>query len=734
MNMVKIHVSVLLTILFIACLYSVCSAKLVSLSLDTSEDKTQPWEITANNLSYNDQYKTYTAEGDVVMKKNGRYLYAKKAIYNEKTGIARVYGDIWFETQGIILVGEEGVFNLNKHTGKIKQGCLFIKANNYHISGDVLEKLSENKYLVDNCNISTCDGSPPDWSVGSSRVEVTVDDYGTAKHSLFHIRKMPVFYVPYVIFPAGGKRKSGFLAPSFGNSGFNGFEVELPFFWAISDQTDATFYQHYMSKRGYMQGLEFRYKATDTSKGTFMFDIMSDRHNKDVNDDNDAEISPYSRSNNTRYWFRGKAEQALPFDVSARADVDFVSDQDYLREFNTNMLGFDARPDLAKRWGRPVEEERSPTRRSALRLSRNAENYSIQVMAAYNQRPEHISDDTTPHPLADLYLNLIPEQFLNLPLFYSLESDYGYVWCDEGAQGHRLSVSPKITFPLWLVGPYVEFEPWMAYSYSAQWYDGAGRGNNYETEKAYDTGIRMATKIERVYDIDTGSVQALKHRIWPVLKYRYHNNQDEHTKKPWSVPDNREGDVNLVTFSLENYFDARMSGKRGGIYYRQWAVFNLVQGYDINEARRHESPDHKKRPFTPLTASFTSNPFSNFDVRANTRWNHYDKEFTSANLSADIKVNRSHGREDYYSIDYVYAKDSAKHLNLQADINLIYGFSAGCSIKKDFREDDNISNSLWVRYQSQCWATILTAENKDQETSFNINFQLKGLGDFQNKH
>ncbi len=732
--MLKTYMSVLLTILCIACLYSLCFAKLVPLSLNTStEDNTRPWEIIANNLSYDDQYKTYTAEGDVVIKKQGRYLYAKKAVYNEKTGIARVYGDIWFETQGNILVGEEGVFNLNKHTGKVKQGCLFIKANNYHISGEVLEKLSENKYIVDKCNVSTCDGSPPDWSVGSSRVEVTVDSYGTAKNSIFHIRKIPVLYVPYIIFPAGGKRKTGLLAPSFACSGVNGFEVELPFFWAVSDQMDATFYQHYMSKRGYMQGMEFRYKATDTSKGTFMFDILSDRHNKDVTDDNDAEISPYSRSNNTRYWVRGKAEQDLPFDVSARADIDFVSDQDYLREFNTNMFGFEARPDLAKRWGRPVEEEYSPTRRSALRLSRNRENYSIQAMAVYNQRPEHISDDTTPQPLADLYINLIPEQFLNLPVFYSLETDYGYVWRDEGAKGHRIHFLPKVTFPLWL-GPYVEFEPWMAYAYNAQWYDSGGRGNNYETEKAYDTGIRMATKVERVYDINRGSVKTLKHRIWPVLKYRYHNNQDEGTKFPWTVPDNNEGDVNLVTFSLQNYFDARMSDKRGMTYYRQWAVFNLVQGYDINEARGHKGSDNKKRPFTPLTASFTSNPFNNFDVRANTAWNHYDREFTSANLSADIRVNRTHGREDFYSIDYVYAKDSAKHLDLQADINLMYGFSAGGTIKKDFRTDDNISNSFWVRYQSQCWATILTAENKDQETSFKINFQLKGLGDFQNKH
>ena len=61
-----------------------------------------------------------------------------------------------------------------------------------------------------------------------------------------------------------------------------------------------------MSRRGYMQGLEFRYVSDKESKGTFLFDILSDREDKDMTDPDDISISPYSRTNDTRYWFRGR--------------------------------------------------------------------------------------------------------------------------------------------------------------------------------------------------------------------------------------------------------------------------------------------------------------------------------------------------------------------------------------------------------------------------------------------
>lgn len=309
-----------------------------------SGDKDVPWEIAANNLTYKEKEGIYIAKGDVVIKKQDQALYAQNATYNIKTGIVRVSGDMRLESGGDILTGEEGVFDLNNKTGTVKNGCLFLRQNHYYISGDVMEKLGENTYLVNRCRLTTCDGANPDWTITGSEVKVTIEGYGTVKHASFRVRGFPMFYVPYMIFPAKTKRQTGLLPPRLGYSDRHGAKYTQPFFWAINESSDATFYLNYMSERGEQLGVEYRYVLSDSSKGTLMYDYLDDRK---VDDGTSESLDwAYSeddvlRTNSDRYWFRMKNNQEMPFDFSAKLDLDIVSDQDYLHEFKDGYTGFD---------------------------------------------------------------------------------------------------------------------------------------------------------------------------------------------------------------------------------------------------------------------------------------------------------------------------------------------------------------------------------------------------------
>jgi len=278
-----------------------------------------PWEISAKTLTYKHKEKIYIAEGDVVITKNGQFLQAQKATYDVDSGDVEALGDIRLKSGDDILTGERGSFNLKTKAGRMDNGHLFLSGNNYYISGEIIEKLNGDTYRLKGCKLTTCDGDSPAWSITGSEVEVTIEGYGTIKHAAFRVRDVPVLYMPYMIFPAKTKRQTGLLPPRLGYSSRNGADAEVPFFWAISDQTDATFYQRYMSKRGYMQGLEFRYLADEDSKGNFLFDILSDKEKeKDMTDPDEVELSPYKRTNSTRYRFRGRADQDLPFELVAR--------------------------------------------------------------------------------------------------------------------------------------------------------------------------------------------------------------------------------------------------------------------------------------------------------------------------------------------------------------------------------------------------------------------------------
>ena len=692
------------------------------------DDKT-PWQMTARSLTYRDK-GVIAAEGDVVITKGGQALYAQKALYNTNTRIAELSGNVRFEFGGDILEGEHGLFDLENQTGKITKGRLFLSENHLYISGDVLEKTGENSYILKNCQLTTCDGDKPAWSITGSEVKVTIEGYGTLKHAAFKVRGTPFFYVPYMIFPAKTKRQSGLLPPSFGYSTRNGFDTELPFFWAISDQTDATFYQRYIARHGYMQGMEFRYLLDEDSEGTLLFDIMSDKKTKDMNDPHDVDISPFPRTNDNRYWLRGKADQDLPLGIEARLDVDYVSDQDYLREFQEGLFGFGARPVLFEDFGRPIEEKRSPFRTSDLRLSRYHAEYSLQGLASYHQRPEDPTDDQTAQPLGGLNFILPTHQIMNFPLFFSLDSDYDYIWREEGQKGNRASVSPEIRFPLWL-GRYLEFEPFFRYTYTMQWLDKDQESANRQYKTAYETGAMLLTNLERAYDFDRWGAKKIKHQIRPILSYTYRDPHDEADTDSWFEPIDVDGKINRIAFSLVNFLDARLENKKGGVTYRQWATLSLTQGYDIEEVRRDTEPGEKRRPFEPLNATIRLQPFANIDFLGQVEWDHYDHETTLADLSLDVLVKRLGGRQDKVNIDYQFERDNQETLSASIDLNLAYGFSTGASLERDIDLDENISNKYWLGYDSQCWGVKIGAEIKDDETTVTLLFNLLGLGEIK---
>jgi LPS-assembly protein len=698
-----------------------------------SADDDGPWNISAGTLSYNEDQGVYHAQGDVVISKGGVTLHAQRVTYSTQTGIAHVWGDVKMESEGDVLTGDQGLFNLRDHTGKIEKGRLFLKSNHYYIIGEVMEKEGKDTYLVKDCHLTTCDGEDPAWSLTGSEVRVTIEGYGKVKHAALRVKDWPLLYFPYFVFPAKTKRQSGLLPPRFGYSSRNGLDAEIPFFWAISDQTDATFYQRYMDKRGYMQGVEFRYIAGEASKGAFLFDILSDKkEEKDLNDPDEVEISPFARNNQTRYWFRGKADQDLFLGWSARLDADFVSDQDYLREFDEGGLGLETRPDLVDDWGRPVEEEVSPTRRSALRLAHDGDDYSLQALASYHQRPENPSLDDTAQPLGGLNFLLLPQQVFGWPLYFNIGSDYGYVWRDTGQKGHRISIVPEIKIPLWL-GPHIECEPFFQYSHNSQWFEEEGEEEDHQNRRAYEAGLRLATNVERVFDPGWQNVKRLKHKIRPTLEYSYRAYQDKEDEEPWFESIDQEGDANLVTLSFENFLDARMEDKKGNITYRQWGTFTVSQTYDIEEARRDQDPDYDREPFKPLKADISLNPFPNLDFSGVAYWDHYDNRITSADLSLELIVDRSGNRKDLFEVDYQYERDTDKNLSLSVDLNLLYGFSTGGSLEKDLMVDQDISKSLWLEYESQCWAVRLGAEWEDEDTQVMIVFRLLGLGDFKTR-
>jgi LPS-assembly protein len=683
-----------------------------------SDDDT-PWEITAESFGYTEEEGVFKAQGDVFLTNGYLLLWAQEALYNTDSGNVEVSGNIRFEAGADTLTGEKGFFNLNDRTGKIIEGSLFLKENHYYISADVLEKTGEETYRATDFRLTTCDGPAPAWSITGSEATVTIEGYGRIRNAAFRVGEIPFFYLPYMIFPAKTKRQTGLLPPALSYSDRNGMEMEIPFFWAISEHTDATFYERFMSRRGLMQGIEFRYLYGDNSRGTYLLDFLRDRiQEKDLNNPEHTELGPFERTNKTRYWLRSRTEQQLPGgNIMVRLDTDVVSDQDYLKEFREGLSGFETRPDLEEDFRRPVEEINSPARRSALRLSRDEDNYSVQVLSSYYQRPEGFTDDETPQPLAGIDFVFLPRSLFELPLTFSMESDYDYIWRESGVKGHSISISPFLTFPSRL-GTYLEFEPSIGITRNMQWYSSNTCDIHSRSRNVYHLQARLSSVLERIFDLDGKQAKRLRHKIEPSFLYEYRIYEGEDGFMPWFDPIDKVGETNRIIFSLDNFVDVKKQDSKGNITYARWVAFSLAQGYDNDESA-----------FEPLAGLLTLMPLPGLDLDTEFRWDHDKDKISFADFSFDFVMERSGGRQDTFEIDYVYLDEGNKGLSYYLNVHLPHGLSAGSSLQRDIDLGHDIEKSCWIEYLAQCWGVRLTLERFDEESSINLTFRLLGLGD-----
>ena len=672
----------------------------------------------------------YIATGDVVFKSEGFVLSSQKAVVNRNTETAELTGGILIESGEDTLEGESGTFNFADKTGVIIDARLFIKENSITIAGGRIEKYGEESYLVKDFKLTTCDGETPEWSITGAEIDVTAEGYGRLRKGAFRVKDVPVAYIPYLAFPVKLRRQSGVLIPQAGYSSLNGVEFELPIFWAVSDSSDMTFYERYMAERGLMQGLELRYVSGIDSKASYNFDILSDRiKEKDMSDPDQLEISPYERTNSTRYWFRGRTNQQLPGGIKARLDADVVSDQDYLREFEKGLTGFNTRPDYVEEFSRPVEEFNSPMRTSKLRLSRDRENYSLQAVSSFYQKPEIFMDDTTPEPLAGLYFSMLPGLIEKVPVSFSLDSDYYYIWRDFGQRGHSLSISPKVSYPLWL-GKYMQFEAGAGYTRDMQWLaNDTGYGTGNQSRDVFYGQVRLSTLLERVFDSESVYAQKIKHKVVPSLIYEYRSYRDENKYRPWFEAIDEEGGANRIVFSLYNSVDAKKVDEKGNVTYSQWGSFRLTQAYDIDESRRDMNPEQKQEPFEPLTAELILMPYSRLNMHTEIEWDHYKEDVSSADVALRFDVARTNGRTDVYRLNYVYNDDGNKGLSYYVNINLTKGFALGSTIQRDIEAGYDIEKSYWLEHNSQCWGIRLGLQQYDEESSVMLSFRLFGFSD-----
>ncbi|WP_281950456.1 LPS-assembly protein LptD [Nitrosophilus kaiyonis] len=238
--------------------------------------KELPLDIYAKNVVAQDG--KIIATGDVVLIYDGYYIETNKAIYDKKSQIIELFGDVNFIKDSLYTVlSEYAMFDMaNK---KILSSPFFFIEHTNGVWISAKKSCGENYiFKLENSLVSSCDPSNPDWKLAFSS-----GNYDEKKKwiNLYNVRlyakDIPILYSPYIGFSTSKERKSGLLIPSFGISNKEGFVYIQPIYIAVDPQWDLEFDPQLRAKRGKGLYLTYRFVDTPYSEGYFKTGIFKEK-------------------------------------------------------------------------------------------------------------------------------------------------------------------------------------------------------------------------------------------------------------------------------------------------------------------------------------------------------------------------------------------------------------------------------------------------------------------------
>ena len=716
-------------------------------------DDQQPWVIEADEVAYDRQLDQYTARGNVKISKKNIQLTADFIEFDHKTMHADAEGNVVLKVGQDILSGSHMEIDLDRQVGSIENAYLFLKENNFHITANKIQKTGEKTYRIDEASLTTCEGEKPDWKLTGKDIKIKENGSGTAKHATMRVRDVPVLYTPYFYYPANRDRQSGFLMPEFASSDRKGTEYTQPFFWAISDSSDATFYASYMTKRGLKLGGEYRYILSERTHGAIQLDGFRDRKVDDgVGDATDAygfldEPVDVLRTNENRYWFRASHHQQLPYEIFAKLDLDIVRDQDYLREFRDGYMGYEkSEKYFLKVFKRQLDDYNDPLRVNRLNLNRIWPKFSLNFEPRWNDDTQRNSNTSrTLQRLPFIGFDGAKQKILDSPVYLDLESQYNYFWRDEGPRGQRIDLHPRFYAPF-RAKNFLTIEPSVglrqtAYRLDKKNFDDESNNSKWSHRELFDTRMDLFSEISKVFDFEGQTFEKMKHTIRPQITHEFVPDANQGGLPNFDRIDRIE-ETNKITYSLTNTLTSKSKQKDAAAATLQpttarAGIFKTPANYDYTDFLRlkvEQSYDFEKsnRAFAPIVAKLDVIPGKYIWVDADAAWSVYDKEFLSHNIQGTLSDNRG----DSLYVDYRWAQKS-KETNTLDKIHSIFGrlnlqLTDRLSISAE--HEQNIQESLRIRtgagffYQARCWSFDLkyTDMPNDKRIQFQIN--LMGLG------
>ena len=199
------------------------------------------------------------------------------------------------------ILGEKMEFDLISKKGKITKGKTNFNQSFYN--GETLTKDKNELFYINNSLFTTCELDHPHYYFHSKQMKMIPNDRVIAKPMTLYIRDLPIFYLPFAVFPnKNGDRISGWIMPTFGHRSSTGTYLDnLGYYYVVNNYSDYTFLFDIQDKKGIIANHEYRYKIrSGESWYNYILEGYIKYETKNYLADNDEDISNLFSNNSQK--------------------------------------------------------------------------------------------------------------------------------------------------------------------------------------------------------------------------------------------------------------------------------------------------------------------------------------------------------------------------------------------------------------------------------------------------
>jgi LPS-assembly protein len=297
--------------------------------------------VQANEINYDYTNSRVAAVGNVQIYYGGSTLEANRVVYDQKTKRLHAEGNVRLtEEDGKVTYGEIMDLSDNYRDGFV-DSLRLDAPDQTRMAAARAERSGGNFTVFHNGVYTAClpckddPKKPPLWQVKAARI---IHDQ-TEKMIYFEDARIeffgrPLAWLPYFSAPDPTvKRKTGFLMPTISSSSVYGGAVEIPYYWALAPDYDATFAPMITTKQGPMLQGEFRQRLMNGAYSIRAAGIYQLDKDYFIRDDG-------TKTPGYRDW-RGSVESTGLFALNNKWvwgwDAALLSDRTFLQDYNPRL-------------------------------------------------------------------------------------------------------------------------------------------------------------------------------------------------------------------------------------------------------------------------------------------------------------------------------------------------------------------------------------------------------------